>query len=89
MEEKLSSGVKDKEVLSYIEQGVDVTSFFKHFKGYFKGKSYDSEMPPRQYFPNSSSCKDFTSFIAAELLDRIKMVLLEFGGKLENVTCHK
>ena len=28
----LSSGVKDKEVLSYIEQEVDVTSFFKHFK---------------------------------------------------------
>ena len=78
----LSSGVKDQEVLSYIEQGDDVTSFFKQFKVNFKGKSYDSDMPPRQYFPNSSSCKEFTSFIAAELLDRIKNGSIRVCGKV-------
>ena len=78
----LSSGVKDKEVLSYIEQGVDFTSFFKHFKGNFKGKSYDSDVSPRQYFPNSSSCKEFTSFIAAELLDLIKNGSIRVLGKV-------
>ena len=78
----LSSGVKDQEVLSYIEQGDDVTSFFKQFKVNFKGKSYDSDMPPRQYFPNSSSCKEFTSFIAAELLDRIKNGSIRVWGKV-------
>ena len=68
----LSSGEGD-EVFSYIEKGVDVSSLFRHFKGNFKGRAYDSEEPPRQYFPNSSSCKPYASFIKSELLERIKM----------------
>ena len=78
----LSSGVQDKEILTYIENGVDVKSFFKHFKGNFKGRSYDSDVPPRQYFPNSGSCKAFTSFIVTELLDRIRNGSIRVWGKV-------
>ena len=53
-----------------------------HFKDNSKGKSYDSDMPPRQYFPNSSSCKEFTSFIAAVLKDRIKNGSIRVLGKV-------
>ena len=67
----LSSGEGD-ELFSYIEKGVDVSSLFRHFKGNFKGRAYDSEEPLRQYFPNKSSCKPYASFIKSELLERIK-----------------
>ena len=59
-------------MISYIEEGVDVSSLFRHFKGKFKGRAYDSEEPPRQYFPTSSICKPYTSFIKSELLERTK-----------------
>ena len=88
-ENKYSSDERDKEVLSYIENGVDVTSCFKHFKGNFKGKSYDSDIPPKQYFPNSNSCQHFTSFIKDELLGRIKNGSMRVWARLENVTCRK
>ena len=78
----LSSDVTDKEVLSYIENGVDVTSFFRHFKGNLEGKSYDSDVPPRQYFPNFSSCKEFASFILTELLERIKNGSIRVWGRV-------
>ena len=77
----LSSG-KGYEVLSYIEKGVDVSSLFRHFKGYFKGRAYDSEEPPRQYFPNLSSCKPYASFIKSEMLERIKNGSLRVWGKV-------
>ena len=77
----LSSEERD-EVLSYIEKGVDVSSLFRHFKGNFKGTAYASEEPPRQYFPNSSSCKPYASFIKSELLERIKNGSMRVWGKV-------
>lgn len=48
------------DVLTWLKQGVDIVPMFKHFKGNFKGKSYDSDIPPPAYFPNGSICKDYT-----------------------------
>ena len=33
-----------------------VDSFFRHFKGNFKGKRYDSAVPPVSFFPKSPCC---------------------------------
>ena len=77
----LSSG-EGGEVLSYIEEGVDVSSLFRHFKGNFKGRTYGSEEPPRQYFPNLSSCKPYASFIKSESLERIKNGSMRVWGKV-------
>ena len=71
-------------VLSYIEKGVDVSSLFRHFKGNFKGRAYDSEvhLSLRQYSPNSSSCKPFASFFKSELIERIKNGFMRVWGKV-------
>ena len=69
-------------MLSYIEKGVDVSSLCRHFKGYFKGRAYVSEEPPRQYFPNSSGCKPYAFFIESELLERIKNGSMRVWGKV-------
>ena len=43
-------------LLQTIREGVRVDSFFRHFKGNFKGKRYDSAVPPISFFPKSPCC---------------------------------
>ena len=43
-------------LLQTIREGVRVDSFFRHFKGNFKGKRYDSAVPPISFFPKSPFC---------------------------------
>lgn len=71
-----------EEVLDWLENGVDVTKYFKHFRGNFKGKSYDSDSPPKQYFINSAMCKDHTDFIKSTLLTRLKSGSMSVWGKV-------
>ena len=46
--EKLSSNVNHEHVhlMDVIKEGVKVEQFLTHFKGNFKGKSFDSDRPP-------------------------------------------
>ena len=41
------------EVRDWITNGVDVTKFFRPFKGSYKGKNYECSTPPRCVLPNS------------------------------------
>jgi hypothetical protein len=50
-------------VLDWLEHGVDVNKFFLHFKGHFKGRHLDSNIPHKQYFQNSASCAQYADFI--------------------------
>ena len=43
------------EVLRYIPEGVSVFDFFRPFKRQFKGKPYDSPLPPRMRFDNNKN----------------------------------
>ena len=43
-------------LLQTIREGVRVDSFFRHFKGNFKGKRYDSAVPPISFFAKSPCC---------------------------------
>ena len=70
------------EVLSWISNGVDIADFFSHFKGNFKGQSYDCPLPPKRFFQNSAPCKNHLPFIAAELCERLKNGSLRLLGKL-------
>ena len=44
---------------------------FRHFKGNFKGHSYDSDLPPTVFFQNATNCKEFGKFISNTLMERI------------------
>ena len=71
-----------KQVLEWIRNGINVFDFFRHFKGNYRGKAYDSDIPPSIFFPNSEGCKNFVPFIVSTLLDRLANGSLKLVGKV-------
>ena len=63
--ETLLSNVSHEHVdlMDVIKEGVDVEEFLTHFKGYFKGKTFDSDRPPPIVLENPRSCAQFSDFI--------------------------
>ena len=51
------------EVRDWINNGEDVTKFFRPFKGSYKGKNYECSSPPFCILPNHPSCKSFASLV--------------------------
>lgn len=43
---KTDSEFGNVDVLKWIKHGVDIHEVFHHFKGNFKGKHFDSDIPP-------------------------------------------
>ena len=70
------------DLLQIIREGVRVDSFFRHFKGNFKGKSYDSSVPPISIFPNSPCCHQFTDFIDTTVLAWVSQGVIKVYGKI-------
>lgn len=68
------------DVLKWIKHGVDIHEFFHHFKGNVKGKHFDSDIPPKRYFKNASSCKQHVEFITREKIASSSIRLL---GKVD------
>lgn len=81
----LQEHTKRSEILSYIDNGVDVYPFLRHFKGRFQGESFDSDLPPPRHFSNSRSCLGFETFITTTILDRVQNGSLTVVGKLGEV----
>ena len=70
------------DLLQIVREGVRVDSFFRHFKGNFKGKSYDSAVPPISIFPNSPCCHQFTDFIDTTVLAWVSQGVIKVYGKI-------
>ena len=58
---------KHEEVLGWIRDKVSIAPYFRHFKGDFKGTSYDAGRPPAKTFKNNTSFKPFTQFVQKTL----------------------
>lgn len=69
-------------IRSWLYNGVNVHDFFCHFKGNFKGRAYDTDTPPQQYFPNARNCKKYVQFISTELKERIKSGAVKLLGRV-------
>lgn len=79
------SGVNEDTILrvrKWLTEGVDVTEFFTRFKGNFRGKSFDSELPPSAVFPNSALCKKYHAFICDVLYEKIRSGAIRVLGKV-------
>lgn len=59
-------------VQTWVESGIDALSFMRSFKGNYYVISFDSDIPPKQFFPNAPSCKSYKSFIKEEINERLK-----------------
>ena len=73
------------EVNEWISKGIDITAFFRPFKGVFKGVKYDCPMPPRITFKNHPSCKQFVNFISETLSQSLKTGAVAVWGKVGEV----
>ena len=67
-------------LLQIIREGVKVYDFFRHFKGNFKGRRYDSAAPPVSTFPNSPCCRRFCDFNDSTILDWISQGVIKVHG---------
>ena len=56
-------------VFLYVPEGIKLQDFFISFCGPFKGLRYNSDVPPRMKFPNSSLCNDFKDFVSQTILE--------------------
>ena len=67
-------------LLQIIREGVKVYDFFRPFKGNFKGRLYDSAVPPVSVFPNSPCCRQFCDFIDSTILDWVSQGVIKVHG---------
>ena len=75
-----------KDVLEWLEHGVDVKKFIKPFKGSFMGVKYESAEPPSRVFKNHYSCKQFSLFVTETILQRIESGAIRVWGKVGDVS---
>ena len=84
--EVLNKGVVDEDIQfrisRWLTQGVDVKEFFSHFKGNFKGLSYDSDEPSSIFLENSISCRDHKEFVDQILYEKIRIGAIRVLGKI-------
>ena len=86
--EKLLSNVSHKHVdlMDVIKERVSVEQFLTHFKGYFIGKSFDSDCPPPIVLENSKSCSQFSDFISTTILQWVLAGVLSVWGEIGQVS---
>ena len=73
---------KQEEILGWIRGKVSIAPYFRHFKGDFKGSSYDLDQPPAKMFKNNTSCKFFTKFVQKTPISRVKCGAISIVGKV-------
>jgi hypothetical protein len=78
----LSDHPRREEILGWLEKGVEVSDFFKRFKGQFRGQSFDQGEPPVTYMNNSSVCREHVQFVERELQNRIDSGALKVLGRV-------
>ncbi|XP_069137272.1 uncharacterized protein [Argopecten irradians] len=73
------------EVIGWISSGVNVSTYLCPFKGNFKGKSYNSDVPPPMYFSNANTCIGHEDFIVESLRERVCNGSMSVWGKVGEV----
>ena len=74
-----------KDVLEWLEHGVDVKKFIKPFKVSFMSVQHDSAEPPSRVFKNHYSCKQFSQFVTETILQCIESGAIRVWGKVGEV----
>ncbi len=82
---KGSSSAIQSDVVRWVRDKVSVFEFAQHYKGSYKGWSYDSDRPPQRVFRNSQSCKPFVELVRQTLLDRLRTGAVSLLGKVGEV----
>ena len=71
-------------ILRWIRDRVSIFEFFQSFSDNFKGRRYQSDRPPPEYFRNSPSCKP-CDFVKKTLLERLRTGAISLKGRVSEV----
>ena len=63
-----NSSCGEVDLLEIIREGVRVEHFFRPFRGNFKGKAYDSDIPPPVVINNLATCSRLYQFISGTII---------------------
>ena len=86
---ELLNDLNDKRFLKvrdWIDNSVNVTKFFKLFRGSYKGKNYKSSIPPSRMFANHLSCRPFSPFISNTVIERLRSWAISLWGRVGECT---
>ena len=78
------TGVKGYDVIRpWIHRGVHLPDFFEHYRGVFKGRNFDSAIPPPMLFQNDNDrIADFVDFVGKTILTRLKEGSIKYLGRV-------
>ena len=74
-----------KDVLEWLEHGVDIKKFMKPSKGSYMGIKYASAEPPTRVFKNHHSCKQVLQFVTHTILECIETGAIRVWGRVGEV----
>ena len=80
----IMTGIKGYDTVKpWIHGGVHIPSFFRHYKGEFNGRHFDSAEPPCMYFQNDNiRCLEFKDFVSKTILQRLKEGSIKWLGRV-------
>lgn len=73
------------QVLSWIRDKVSILPHFQHYRGVFKGRTYDSDRPLVCHFSDNISCRPLAQFIRTSLIERTSIVAIPLLGRVGEV----
>lgn len=78
------TGVSGYETIRpWIHDGVHIPSFFQHVDEEYKGRVFNSDVPPPMYFQNDvERCLEFKDFIRTTILQRLKEGSIKWLGRV-------
>ena len=80
-----NSSCGEVDLLEIIREGVRVEHFFRPFRGNFKGKAYDSDIPPPVVINNSATCARFSQFISDTIIQQVTAGVIAVWGPVDLV----
>jgi ribonuclease HI len=81
----ISSTPNGTRVGRWASEGVCVSDFFRHFKGKFMGKSYDSPTPPRASFRNHQLPPALEAFVDKKIAEEVRAGAARVWGAVGEV----
>lgn len=72
-------------VRRWLRGKLDIFEFFQPFQGSYRGRHFNSSVPPPMYFPNAPICERFVPFINETITKRIIEGSVELLGRVGEV----
>ena len=73
------------DLFEIIRERVRVEHFFRPFRGNFKGRAYDSDIPPPVVIISSATCAKFSQFVSDTIIQWVAAGIIAVWGPVDHV----